>query len=143
ARTYAVACRLVGPHDAEDVVMDTFLKAWQALPRFRGGRGLSAWLMRIARNQALDLLRRRQVRQAESLEDDYAAETAAALAAPGVESPADQAAYDDRAGLVRDALTRLPPAQRMAMSLRYMDGLSYAEIAAATAILSLLVIFWG
>lgn len=62
AKIYAVACRLVGASEADDVVMETFLKAWQALPRFGGRSTLSTWLCRIARNQALDLLRKRQTR---------------------------------------------------------------------------------
>ena len=41
---FSVACRLVGPDDANDVVMETYLKAWKSLPKFRWGSSLSTWV---------------------------------------------------------------------------------------------------
>jgi len=62
---FSVANRLVGPNDAEDVVMETYLKAWQGLPRFRGKSSLKTWLYRISRNCSLDFIRSRQRAPAE------------------------------------------------------------------------------
>ena len=58
---YAVACRIVGANDAEDVVMKAYLKAWQSLPRFRGGSSTKTWLYRITYNVTCDWLRRRRI----------------------------------------------------------------------------------
>jgi RNA polymerase sigma-70 factor (ECF subfamily) len=60
---YEVACRLVGPSDADDVVMETYLKAWRAIPRFNRRAALKTWLYRVTYNCALDFLRSRQRRR--------------------------------------------------------------------------------
>ena len=57
---FSVAYRLVGPNDAEDIVMDTYVKAWRAIPRFTRKAKLKTWLYRITYNCAMDLLRKRQ-----------------------------------------------------------------------------------
>jgi RNA polymerase sigma-70 factor (ECF subfamily) len=133
---HSVARRLVGADDAEDVTMDTFLKAWQGLPGLRRDRGLRAWLCRIARNCALDIIRTRSRR----------AETGRADGADGIEGVLEQLAdpdstapdeelarREDGARLAR-ALTLLGEAHRTTVELRYADGLSYGEIAGATGV---------
>ncbi|MCF7837177.1 MAG: sigma-70 family RNA polymerase sigma factor [Candidatus Marinimicrobia bacterium] len=127
----AVAWRLVGPADAEDIVMDTFLKAWQALPGFDGRSALATWLYRIARNRALDWRRRQQARPAESFDagdyEDHDPRTVDHQA----ESPAEAAARADDQAWVRRALDQLPQLHRQIVLLHYVDGLRYHEIAAA------------
>ncbi len=132
---YAVAARLVGPDDAEDVTMETFLRAWQAVNQFNGRASLKSWLYRIAHNCAIDVLRRRKRRREVHPEPDASghdpleqvADTAAALPAEGIER---QEAGDE----LDRALRRLPPEHRLVLLLRYGDGLSYSEIAAATGL---------
>ncbi len=130
-RIHAVAYRLVGPDDAEDVVMDTYIKAWQALPTFAGRSSLSTWLCGIAGHQALDLLRKRAVRQrgrVESRED----EDALARAEDVTQAPPTEALErsEDTAWCSR-ALAALPEMHRQALLLRYVDGLSYREMSSA------------
>ena len=132
---FAVAYRLAGPDDAEDVVMETYLRAWQALPNFEGRASLKSWLYRIAFNCATDLRRRRkrspEVRPDPTADGQDAVERVADTCAflPGEVLEADEM----RAQIVR-ALQRLPAEHRASLELRYMDGLSYAEIAAATGV---------
>jgi RNA polymerase sigma-70 factor (ECF subfamily) len=107
--------------EAEDVAQETFVKAWLALPRYRGSAGsLRAWLCRIAINVAIDTHRRSRPTQdldEQMLDSDS--------------NPADQAEADARIRVVRRALAQLPSASRAALILREYEGLSYAEIAVA------------
>ncbi len=130
---FRVACRLVGENDAEDVVMETFLKAWQALPGFHARASLKTWLFRIAWNCANDHWRRRQRERRHGLSPDADSPDLAALA-DSRPSPADLAADADDAARVRHALALLPEAMRTTLLLRYADDLSYREIAAATGV---------
>src|SRR5918997_2060932 len=69
-RAYAVARAVVATHeDAEDAVQDGFLHAYKALDRFRPDQPFGAWLYRIISNAALDIVRRRKVRDAEQISD--------------------------------------------------------------------------
>jgi RNA polymerase sigma-70 factor (ECF subfamily) len=131
ARIYAVAFRLVGPDDAEDVVMDTYLKAWRALPRFAGRSSLSTWLCGIARNQSLDLLRRRQVRNRGRVANKDSEDRVAEVDDPTQTGPLDAMQSVEDQALCQRALAALPEMHRHALLLRYVDGLSYQEIAAA------------
>ena len=133
ASVFAVACRLAGPDDAEDVVMETYVRAWQALPGFQSRASLKSWLYRIAYNCATDL-RRRQQRSPEvragCAEDGR--DMLEQVADAGVAMPGEMLeAHEIRLQVVQ-ALQRMPPDHRVALELRYMDDLSYAEIAAAT-----------
>ncbi len=131
---FAIACRLIGAQDAEDVVMDTYLKAWKALPGFRGGASLKTWLAHIARNACLDRIRRVQTARAESMSPADPAEPARELSDPTLSTPDETVRSREIARLVRTALARLDEAHRTALQLRYVDDLSYAEIAAATGV---------
>ncbi len=116
--------RLVVVHeDAEDVVQESFVKAYDALDSFRGGAAeLRGWLYRIATRTALSLLRRRRRGLFSSL-DDVSRELA-----DRVSEECGDAAEE---ALVRfqQAVLNLPLRQRLVFNLRYYDGLSYAEIA--------------
>lgn len=135
-KVHAVACRLVGPQDAEDIVMDTFLKAWQALPGFRGEASLHTWLVRIARNRCLDVIRSRRA-QPLKFEMDAPApggEAPVQIHDPGQATPAELAANRLDTRTAKTALAALDDVHREALLLRYEDGLSYAEIAAAQGV---------
>src|SRR3954471_13522722 len=72
-RAYAVARAIVLSHeDAEDAVQDGFLHAYRALDRFQADQPFGAWLNRIVANSALDLVRRRKVRDADELPETVA-----------------------------------------------------------------------
>ena len=138
---YSVAVRLVGYSYAEDVVMDAYLKAWQALPSFRG-RVLKSWLLRIVRNVAMDRIRYEARRPTVSLdaphgranEGDSVAAASQDVPDDGIESPAEILGRREDVVQVRTALKGLSDLYRTSLLLRYADGLSYREIAAATGV---------
>ena len=132
---FAVATRLVGPDDAEDVTMETFLRAWQAVNQFNGRASLKSWLYRIAHNCAIDALRRRKRQREIFPEPDEAGgsplEQVADTAAP---HPADGIERAEAGDALDRALQGLPEEHRLVLLLRYGDGLSYSEIAAASGL---------
>ena len=108
-------------HDAEDVVQESFVKAFVALDRFRGADA-RPWLLAIVRNTAMTALRRR--RSEPSIDGDKAPEPVDA--AEGVE---EKLIAGERRNQVRTAIERLPGEFRETLILREVEGLSYKEIA--------------
>ena len=132
---HAVATRLVGPAEAGDVVMEAYLKAWQGLPGFRRASSLKTWLFRIVYNCALDVLRARARRKEEPLpcqreEEGGRHEENAGTA----EAPDALVERSDMVEVVKRAMRELSAEHRTTLELRYVEGLSYAEIAAATGV---------
>ena len=121
---YWHARRLVVVHeDAEDVVQETFLRAYKGIDRFRGdGAALRAWLYRIATNRALSLLGKRRRSLLTPLD---------AVSRPLAARVSEQSDPDTDALLVRfqQAVLRLPLKQRLVFNLRYYDRMPYAQIA--------------
>ena len=112
--------------EAEEVVQDVFWQLWKGRVRYDARRGrLRTWLFSIARNRALDRLRRR--RPAESDDPDVAL---AKVAAP--DDPELDARSRERYGRVQAALGSLGSAQRKAIELAFYGGLSHSEIASQT-----------
>lgn len=135
---HRVACRVVGANDGEDVVMDTYLKAWKAIPRFRGDDALRSWLRTATRNCALDYLRRRRREDERVVHDAGAVEDETPLldrvADPRAEGSDRHAERLDLGGELAAALQHLSAEQRTTLLLREVDGLSYKEVAAATGV---------
>ena len=128
---YGVAFRMTGNcHDAEDVVQDTFLKAYRQLDRFESRASFSTWVHRIAINCAVDLLRSRP--RLEQTGEHEVLETAAAARGqhPGehMMSPERLMASVETRDRVKDAMTRLSALERAAFVLRHFEGQSIAEI---------------
>ena len=132
---FRVACRLVGPDEADDAVMESYLKAWKALPGFKEGSSLKTWLFRITHNCALDLIRARQRRPdrvqtpAGGDDDERPAYEAEDSHQP---TPAEALALHDQSQIITRAFALLDETHRTTLLLRFADNLSYAEIAAAT-----------
>ena len=122
------AATLGGPSDAEDAAQEAFLKAHRALRRFSGESSFGTWVHRIAVNHCLDLLRAAARRRSDSLEALLEADSAALGRA--LAEPSSAQALEDRDTVDR-LLARLPPEQRLALTLREAEGMSYEEIAAA------------
>jgi RNA polymerase sigma-70 factor (ECF subfamily) len=134
---YAVAYRLVGPNDAEDVVMDTYLKAWKAMPAFSGRSAPRTWLCRIAHNCAIDRLRaRRHQADAGHRTDEDGTEHSRLDTIPDERqrTPLEETAGAETQAQIQAALGRLSPEHRSTLMLRFADGLGYAEIARATGV---------
>jgi RNA polymerase sigma-70 factor (ECF subfamily) len=134
AKLFAVAYRLVGPDLAEDVVMDTFLKAWQGLPGFRQSASLKTWVFRIARNRSYDLMRSHKVERSHRVAPDHEAEIIAVAADTQHDTPDQVVVRRELADQVNIALAQLSDPVRQLLLLRYVDDLSYREIADALGI---------
>jgi RNA polymerase sigma-70 factor (ECF subfamily) len=115
---YRLAVHLVGPGDADDATQDTFIRAWRALPHFRGDSSARTWLLAIARRACADAVRgnvrRRRVRA--QYEQTQRAQTSHADAAP--------------AHALDTLVAGLDPDQRVAFVLTQVVGCSYEEAAA-------------
>ena len=122
-----LAVRLLGNReDAEDVVQESFTRAYLNLKNFRGRSSFRTWLMRITLNLAQDQLRRRSRRTADS---SSALLDLQQLVAPEAGPRRGVEARDQVAHLNR-ALEELPPRQKTALQLKIYEGLEYTEIAA-------------
>ena len=128
-RVYNLAARILGDRTAaEDVAQDTFVSAYKALARFRGG-SLRAWLLRIASNLCYDRLRSAKRRPEQSLDE--------AMESPGFHvpsrnpSPEQQAISRELHDHVQRAILGLPFDQRNTIMLVDVQGLSYEEAAEA------------
>jgi len=109
---------------AEDLVQETFLRAWNRADAFDAERGaVGPWLLAIARNRALDYLRARG-RRAENTVEFNETEHPALF----VDFPAEALNFDT-ARQVKRALDQLPSQQRQAIELAYFEGMSQSEIA--------------
>jgi RNA polymerase sigma-70 factor, ECF subfamily len=118
--------------EAEDVAQDAFLKAYRALPSFRGESAFYTWLYRIAINTAKNSLvanRRRPVDFDLDLQDPDQFERHARLAE--VDTPERVLLTEEIRQVVEGAMEQLPEDLRTAIVLRELDGLSYEEIAEA------------
>ncbi len=116
-RAYAVARAIVLSHeDAEDAVQDGFLHAYRALDRFRSDQPFGAWLNRIVANAALDLVRRRKVRDADELPETVAMPFR------------DPGESDELRRRLSQALTHISDRQRSVIVLHDVEGFTHGEI---------------
>jgi RNA polymerase sigma-70 factor (ECF subfamily) len=128
---FRLAFRMTGnEQDAEDVVQESFLRAYRQLGRFESRANFGTWLYRIVSNCSVDLMRSKQARhdqvRGDSLDQEGAAELPV-VDAPGPERVAQSAEIDRR---VRHALQDLSPLERAAFTLRHYEGRSIEEISA-------------
>jgi RNA polymerase sigma-70 factor (ECF subfamily) len=127
---YALLLRILSnPDDAQEVLQETFVKAWTNAKMFDSVRGSDvAWLISIARSRGIDRLRSRRVRG--DREDEAGREFSTGLGFVEKRTGADDAIQAEERTAVRSALAELPEPQRAALALAYFDGLSQSEIAA-------------
>lgn len=117
---YTLAMRLVGPDLAADVAQEALIRAWQAMPRFRGDASFSTWLHRITVNTAWTQRKRAARHHGAPLEDRFEDPR------PGPEHAGEVVELRLR---LKAALQRLSPGQRAVVVLRDVSGWSHAEIA--------------
>jgi RNA polymerase sigma-70 factor, ECF subfamily len=120
---YSVALRVLGDTAAaEDILQDIFIQLWRNPARFNSQRGnIGPWLAVIARNRAIDVLRKRRP------EDDIA--DVVVSVTPDIAGDAERNQAMEK---VRGALTAMPASQRSALEMAYFEGLSHTEIATRT-----------
>jgi RNA polymerase sigma-70 factor (ECF subfamily) len=126
---YALAYRTIGrEEDARDVCQETFLRAFRALPAFRGQAKFSSWLYRIALNLCRDWQRRERRAPVVQAPEGVDLRDLAAAAEPS-ESIEDLVARKDLSRAVERLMANLPDEQRTAVILKEYHGLTFQEIA--------------
>lgn len=107
--------------DADDVLQNTFLKAWNNLSSFHGDSKVLTWLYRIAINESLDFLRKKKNIESVSADEQGS----------GVVNMLQADRYfdgDKTQALLQEAIARLPDVQRTVFTLRYYDEMKYSEM---------------
>ncbi len=113
--------RMVINHDdADDVLQNTFLKAWQGLDSFRGDSLLSTWLYRIAANETINFLERERSNTL-ALDDGENSVATRLESDPYFDG-------DETQRLLQEAIASLPARQRQVFNLKYFDGMKYEEM---------------
>lgn len=106
--------------DADDIVQETFIKAWTNIEKFRGDSQISTWLYRIAINETLTFLNKNHI-------DTISIDTPEGTVAEQLES--DTLFNGDKAdALFREAVQRLPEKQRLVFNMKYFEEMKYEEI---------------
>jgi RNA polymerase sigma-70 factor (ECF subfamily) len=122
-RAFGLALRILRSHsDAEDAAQEAFVRAWQALPRFRGESSFSTWLYRIVARQSFDRLQALKRRRERETVIEAAEHTAGEIGAEDAASRARQ---------VERLIEKLSPAQRAVVTLFYFQDRSVEQVAEA------------
>jgi RNA polymerase sigma-70 factor (ECF subfamily) len=116
---------------AEDVTQDAFIRAWKNLPSFKGDSA-KAWLLRIATNRCLDLLRQRNRQATDSLDAQIVELEPRWTTQSPSESPESEAERVEMGDRLNAALAELPDDQRIALVMADVLGYDYVEIAELT-----------
>ncbi len=126
---YALAYRVIGrEEDARDVCQETFLRAFRALPGFKGQAKFSSWLYRIALNLCRDWIRRQRRAPVMQMPEGVDPGELAADQGP-VESIEDLVGRRQLSEIVEEAMALLPEEQRTAIILKEYHGMTFQEIA--------------
>jgi RNA polymerase sigma-70 factor, ECF subfamily len=132
---YGGALRMTrNPQDAEDLVQETYLKAYKAFHSFKQGTNLKAWLYRIMTNTYINSYRKKQRQPAQQLTEeitDYQLYTTSSHDSTGLESAEVLALENLPNGDIVDALNQLSDDYRLVVYLADVEGLAYKEIAEA------------
>ncbi len=130
---YGAALRMTrNPADAEDLVQDTYTRAFAAFHQFKPGTNLKAWLYRILTNTFINTYRKKQRQPKESFGDsieDWQLQRAESHSSMGLRSAEMEALDHMPDSTVKDAMNELPPDFRLAVYLADVEGFSYKEIA--------------
>jgi RNA polymerase sigma-70 factor (ECF subfamily) len=135
-RVYNYVLRMIyDPVEAQDVAQETFVRAWQGLPRFRGASSFQTWLYRIASNLTIDAARSRKRRGLltvsldEPVEGVEAADLGHDLPDETRNGPAEALEQQELRRYVWESVAELSPKLRLVIALADLQGLSYGEVA--------------
>jgi RNA polymerase sigma-70 factor (ECF subfamily) len=124
---FRLAYRMTGnEQDAEDVVQESFLRAYRQLGRFESRANFGTWLYRIVANCSVDLMRAKHARHDQTRSESL--DRAAEIPAGEIPGPERLARSAEIAARVREALDDLSPLERAAFTLRHCEGRSIEEI---------------
>ena len=118
------------PNEVEDLVQETFSKAFNSIANFNKEYAFSTWLYRIATNSSIDYLRKRRLKTfsidnpIKTKDDEYTVEIP-----DSSDEPEKNVMQSQRDALVREAIEQLPPKYRIVIEMRHLQELSYEEIA--------------
>jgi RNA polymerase sigma-70 factor (ECF subfamily) len=114
--------------DAEEILCEIFQQVWEKAASYDLERGaVYTWLLRMARNRAIDRIRSREYKNRSQDADEV--EEMDALAAPSAENALDHIVLSERAGFVKQALGEISPDQRRVLEIAYFEGFSQSQIA--------------
>ena len=134
---FRVIYRMTGSQqDAEEIVQETFLRAYKALPRFELRSNFGTWLYRIAVNRTLDFLNARKTQMSNKetyqITDNPGSEEGNQVQLPATgPSPERLLLSDEMKRKIAGAMGLLTPAERIAFTMRHMEGRSIEEISQA------------
>ncbi|MDT0678185.1 RNA polymerase sigma factor [Autumnicola musiva] len=114
--------------EAEEVAQDAFLKAFEALPGFRGEAKFSSWLYRIAYRKALDRIRKKGISTSELIEEITEDDTTR------LESALEIMLQEERSEIIRNCILKLPEQESAIITLYYFEEQSVKEIAGVTGL---------
>lgn len=128
---YRFAYQVVGKRDdAEDIVQDVFVKAYQNLHRYRDEAKFTTWLLRITTNLSTDRVRMSQRRHALEQQEAEGALAWMMNSVPEDANPVENLERERRANLLRQAIQELPEHHRQVIMMRDLQELEYADMAA-------------
>lgn len=122
-RIYRICRRIVGTHEeADDLVQETFIRAYKGLRTFRDDASFFTWIYRIATNTSLNALRKKKIMEFLRYDDLLHYEQAP-------ESPDAPLLSDEYHEILRKAIDALPPKQKMVFIMRFYEELPYEDMA--------------
>lgn len=130
-RVYSAVLNYVANRDdAADITQDTFVKAYSKLATFNSGSAFYTWLYRIAVNAAIDFIRKRKSRPADSLDDNKYTEVGFEPVSHDMSTDPERVVVSsEQAHMLRNAIAKLSDKLRMALVLYDVEGLSQEEVA--------------
>jgi RNA polymerase sigma-70 factor (ECF subfamily) len=133
-KAFGVAYHMLGDREAaQDAAQEAFIRAYARLDSFQGSGSFAPWLLAIVGNLCIDARRHRLVRPAPASLESASEEKGFEPESPGL-SPERIVELDDTVREIRRGLAALPEAQRVAVTLRHVEGLSYEDVAEAMRI---------